>query len=107
MKKPLLIGLIALAGIGGYFGYKAVFGCGPDCCQQTASSDVAKASLVNGEEVESYTVGSTAANFSLKNIQNDQLQSLNDLKGANGTSCGVAPCHMLIVPPRFNEATEL
>ena len=82
MKKPLLIGLVALVGIGGYFGYKSVFGCGPDCCQKTASTDVAKAFLVNGEEVEAYTIGSIAANFTLKNAQNDQMQSLNDLKGA-------------------------
>ena len=106
MKKPLLIGLIALTGIGGYFGYKSVFGCGPDCCQKTASTDVAKASLVNGEEVEAYAIGSTADNFSLKNMQNDQIQSLNDLKGANGAivifTCNTCP-YAVMYEDRIND----
>jgi len=106
MKKPLLIGLIALVGVGGYFGYKSVFGCGPDCCQKSASTDVAKASLVNGEEVEAYTIGSTAANFTLKNAQNDQMQSLNDLKGANGAivifTCNTCP-YAVMYEDRINE----
>ena len=110
MKKPLLIGLFALAGIGAYFGYQAM-NCGPGCCQASAEAtgdrDVATASLVaNDDVIETYGIGSVAANFTLKNAQNDKMESLNDLKGENGAivifTCNTCP-YAVMYEDRINE----
>ncbi|MBT8218242.1 MAG: hypothetical protein KJP00_00345, partial [Bacteroidia bacterium] len=85
MKKPLLIALIAFAGIGGYFGYKAM--SGPCCadgaiCEKAETGECKKAkastvALTNTDVSDTYGIGSVAANFTLKNAQNDQMPSLD------------------------------
>lgn len=106
MKKPIALVLGFLVGFGGYFAYKAL----TPCCEGEAKCvkhETAAASLAPGtEDVEAYDIGSVAANFTLKNAQNGQMQSLDDLKGANGAivifTCNTCP-YAVMYEDRIND----
>lgn len=106
MKKPLVLVLAFLAGIGAYWAYNTM----TPCCEESAKSAktvTAAASLASNINMpEAYDIGSVASNFSMKNAQNGEMASLNDLKGENGAivifTCNTCP-YAVMYEDRIND----
>ena len=80
------------------------------CCEDPSKcvkKETVAASLAPEADIaEAYDIGSVAANFSMKNAQNDQTQTLNDLKGDNGSivifTCNTCP-YAVMYEDRIND----